>query len=603
MSRAGRVATALALVAGLVGGCGIPDDTEVLPRGVGPSSGLPSGEDSFQSPPQREDTADRDDFIRNYLQAAVGTLDEAPTRVREFLAPAAQATFQPQELRVVRLTEAPLVNPGSNEVQLRVQQVGVLRPNGILEPSSSDSDQTQYTIEVQTLKGINGLVVTKTPQVMLLDVDALGAFYRQRTIYFWNRDHTSLVPDVRYLPTTLTREQEPTEIIKWLLAGPSPLLDGTVQKLPAGTSAIGNVPAVKDGKLEINLTGQALPPDDDPDAREALERLRRQLMWSLRPNLPLNVALEIQIDHQVQAAYRDTDYLTSNPAYRLESVPERFAVYAGRIHRLRRPGGTPGPIPVVTAEANRDVRAAALSSTPTASYAALVAAERGKELLRIGVARAGEQPVFRSVTLTAPIGYPSWAIAGDASGLVPAGGRLYGFSADGTDLRPVDWQGAPAAVSAVAVAPDANRVAVVAGGRLYIAAMSVIGNGVQITQPRLIRTLMRDLTAVDWSSESSVVVAGVLYDQVRTGRVAIADVSIDGASQTNRLADLGTARVRHLVAYPANPATTSGGATSVAYDAGGGAYDVLAGPVLISAGNLVTPVPPGSRPSAPFFLE
>jgi hypothetical protein len=604
MSRAGRLAIVAALLAGLTGGCGIPDDTEVAPRGVGPSSGLPTDEDNFQSPPERADTAVRNQFIKNYLQAAVGTFDEASERVRAFLSPRAQVTFQPQELRVVRPTEEPLVNPGSPQVQLRVQQIGVLRANGILEPSSAQSGKAEYTIEVQELSGSTGLYVTDAPQVMLLSDEALATFYRPRTIYFWNRDYTGLVPDVRYMPMTVTREQEPTEIIKWLTAGPSPLLDGTVQKLPAGTSAIGNVPAVKDDKLEINLTGPALPPD-----KEVLDRVRRQLMWSLRPNLPPGVALELQIDHQVQDVYRGTDYLTSNPAHRLGSVPERFAVYGGRIHRLKKPTGISGEIPVVDGTVNRDLRSAALSSSGTVSYAALVAADGAVEVLRVGAVRAGVQGTWRTTRLPVPIGYPSWAItratgeAGSASGLVPAGGRLYGFSADDAEVRPVDWDGGPSGITAVSVAPDAHRIAVLAGGRLYIAAMSVTGSGVEISQPRLIRTLVQDLTAVDWSSEGSVVVAGVRYDSARTGRVAIADVSIDGASQNDRLADLGTARVSHLAAYPANPATTTGGAAVVAYEAGNGAYDVLLGPVLITAADLATPVPSGSRPSAPFFLE
>jgi hypothetical protein len=116
---------------------------------------------------------------------------------------------------------------------------------------------------------------------------------------------------------------------------------------------------------------------------------------------------------------------------------------------------------------------------------------------------------------------------------------------------------------------------------------------------------MQKLTAVDWSGEGSLVVSGVRYDITPTGRVAIAEVSMDGADQTYRIADLGTAQVLHLVAYPANPVTTSG--AYVAYGAGNGAYDAfLTGPVVITAADLAasTPgAPPGSRPSAPFFLE
>jgi hypothetical protein len=83
------------------------------------------------------------------------------------------------------------------------------------------------------------------------------------------------------------------------------------------------------------------------------------------------------------------------------------------------------------------------------------------------------------------------------------------------------------------------------------------------------------------------------------------DVSVDGATQTSRLSDLGSNPVSYLAALPANP--TGGPETSgaIAYMLSGDAYDEL-NPDKIGVDDLAQPVtdpPQGVLPSAPFFLN
>jgi hypothetical protein len=604
MSGPVRAVATVALLAGLLAGCGIPDSTDVVSVARGPSTGLSSGDENAPTRTSRESTDDKAQFIANYLQAAAGDVAGATTRVKDFIAPAARRGFKPtQELRVVRLVEKPLVNPGSAKVSLKVQQVGVLSgTSGTLEPPVSVAGITSYDFDVDAVEGQSGLYVTKAPQLLLLSDTALNTFYERRTIYFWNREKTALVPDVRYLSSDIPSERRPTQIVKWLAAGPSPWLAGAVDELSENTKVLGNVP-VTDNKLQVNLSGITVPPDDP----RTLERLGRQLQWSLRPNPAPE--LELRFDNQVQGTFSGSDYLTSNPAYRFADRPERFVVYDGRIHRLAQSVNPDQPVPLVTNEVNRNVRSAALTSGAERSYAALVAGEGGRQVLRVGTAMTGQAPIFRRAVLPGAAGRPVWATTPSgadtsaAVGLIVVAGRIHSFGANAV-TRLVDWQGGPARVTGVSVAPDGHRVAVVAGGRLYLSILTTAGNGMQLSPPRPIRVLLRDLTAVDWSSEGSVVVAGVVG---ATNRVAITDVSIDGAVQTDRQPDLGAERITHLVAYPANPATTtSGDANAVAYVADGVAYDVVTGPKRIGVADLAAPVPSpadGELPTAPFFLN
>jgi hypothetical protein len=596
-----RLALFAAAAALLLGGCGIPDDTPAVPIGIGPSTGTAVGEDVAPPMPKRLDSDKPSQLVLNYLRAAAGDRDDAPARVKQFLSPAAAATFHPSaDVRVVDLVDPPLNNPGSDEVSFTAVQVGMLLDNGVFAPST-DTTVSEYKFRVDTVEGQPGEFVAKAPPMLLLSKDALASYYDLRTIYFWNTEHTGLVPDVRYMPKTVPQEQQPTEVLNWLAAGPSTWLADAVEPLPDGTSVIGNVPAVANDTLQISLSAQALPADD----KGALDRLRRQLMWSLRPNLPR--FLELKVGHQVEGDWDQRDYLNSNPSYRLAQDPERFVVYDGQIRRLSSSAYNTEPVPVLAPATNRGIRRAALAETESRAYAAVVAAEGKKQTLRVAAAPLGQQAGLRTVNLTGALGQPVWAVTpqeppGGAIGLITVAGRLYSFGAGGGAPHEIDWPGGgPPAVSTVAVAPDGHRVALIVGGRLYLSVLVTGGDGLQLGAPQQIQTPMKALTAVDWSSEGWLVLAGT---SKVNNRVAIMDMTIDGVQVITRLTDLGNEPVTYLTAYPANPIDGGPTSNSVAYTTASGAFDALADATRITPADLSQPVtnpPAGVVPTVPLF--
>ena len=605
MRRAVGLLAAVVLMAGGLVGCGIPDETAVRVRGSGPPPGLADGGDSIgRPPPQRGDTRDRAMFVANYLAAPAGNLSESVERVRQFLAPERRGTFKPEaEINVVRLLDAPLVNPGSQEVTLRVQHVGVLRANGALEPPTAQ--ESTYTLVVSEAEGAGqGFYVTSPPPLLLMSDTALANYYQTRSIYFWNNDQTFLVPDLRYLANEVSREKTPTQILQWLTGGPSAWLADAVAKLPDGTGPTGNVvPDAHAGKLEIGLTAPAVPTND----KRALDRLGRQLMWSLRPNWTNELILKVA--GQPDASFTGNDFLSSNPSYQLTDAPQRFCVYQGRVSRLKFPGGPTGPVPLVSPEINQDVRTAGLSRSGTTTYAALVVA--GQRLV-VGAARDGQQANFQTTRLPpGPISRPVWltALSGGeperGTGLIAAAGRLHRFSSSGVQTREVVLPGVSGGVTAVAVAADGYRIAYVAGGNLYVTVVTSTGTDVRAMPSRQVRTSLEGITAVDWSGEKLLVVAGKRKD---TGRSAIVDVRVDAGIEYLRLSDLGEAQVSHLAAYPAKPSGTTGPApgAAVTYVVNGLAYELLGQEELIEESEVLGAAPPANppaRPSAPFFLR
>ncbi|MEV1288680.1 LpqB family beta-propeller domain-containing protein [Micromonospora sp. NPDC049679] len=604
MSRRLIAAVGAAALVVVLAGCGIPDQTAVAVDGQGPPPGLASGWDSGQRPPTRLAAQETEMFVLNFLKAAAGeTGARAVEQIRNFVAPQNREQVKVPKpevaLNVVRLRERPQITgagAGADEVTLRVQQLGVLKPNGAVEPPEVAA--AEYTFTVGSVEGETGRFVLNPPPILLLSEDALSTFYLQRTIYFWDLEQRLLVPDLRYLPLAVPLERRRNELLQALLAGPSTWINKVVQAMPAGTKGVRNVPDTSD-VLKISLTADAAPSGDP----RQLERLAAQLMWSLWPDF--GKSIELTIEGQNPKTFRGADLLVANPAHELAQTPERFCVYQGQVRRLHSSGRAGDPVPLLTAAVNRNIVSAGLTRDGDVTSVALVVQQGQRRQIVVGSGTAQGVASFRPLNGTfAAVGRPVWLKGPGTIGLVPADGRLYQFQPGSAALTPVALPGATGAVTAVGVAPDGHRIVVVAGGRLYVAALTR-GDLVEAEPARPLPTSLRNLTTADWATENTVVVAG----RNSENRWVLYDITVDGVIETRPLRDLGTASVGHLAAYPGSP--VGGGAVGARmYVANGIAYDLF-GPgeeiraeEIIGVGAAATPGPTArsSGASAPFFL-
>ncbi|NMO50953.1 hypothetical protein HH310_07085 [Actinoplanes sp. TBRC 11911] len=590
----------------IAGGCGIPDDTSVTVVKTGPAEGVPvGGADPAPAQPTRESASSPAQLAENYLQAAAGDSDTALERVKAFMSPELAASFKPTDtdsVRVVREVQTPLYD-GKGTVKLSVQQIGTLSSDGVFAPSDSTPETELYELKVDHIADKQGLYVLSAPPVLLMSDTAMRDYYVQRTIYFWNLAYTSLVPDVRYMPKSLPLEQQPTAVLTWLTGGASDWLHNDVASLPSNTTLAENVPAMRDGTLQISLKAPSIQPNDG----QTLNRLVSQVLWSLRPQQP--TTLELTIGNRDPLSFTNTEYLASNKSYQLADQPERFTIYNGVIRRLKDSPHATEPVPVLKPAANKGISAAAMSASATHTYAAVITGSGAGARLRVGTAALGERGDLKAVGgLSGTLGRPIWATTPDADpgkaiGLITANGQLYSFRANGNAAQRVAWQGTLGKVSAVSVAPDGQRVALVAGGRLYRAMIDYTGDAPGLSSPQLLSPpIFNRVTAVAWSGEAYLAVAGAFGD----GRYAVHEVTVDGALQLGSfgLSDIGTTEVTYLTAYPANP-TQSVTSASESYEAGGRAWDVVGDPSEVTVDDLAEPTPgakAGAGTTDPFFL-
>jgi hypothetical protein len=497
----------------------------------------------------------------------------------------------------------PLVTPGDPEVTFNAQQIGTLKSNGSLEPSL-DAPR-EYTLKVGQIAGQSGYFVLDAPKVLLLSDTALDNFYDRRTIYFWNNENTGLIPDLRYMPRDIPSAQRPTTIVNWLVNGPATWLTDVAHGLPNGTAAPDNVPASTNGTLTVTLTSQAVPAGDT----KALDRLRRQLQWSLRDG-PDPFTLQLKIGHQDSGSFAEGDYMSSNPAYRLVNQPERFVVYNGVVRRLTKSSQPDAPIPLLKPDENKNISAAAMSTSSTHTFAAVVVGSGKSNKLKVAAVTNGQQGALKEVGgLAGTLGRPVWAVTADndpagAVGLITVNGKLYTFRPDGSPAAPVAWPRALGQITAVSIAPDGYRLALVAGGQLYRTTLDTGGDAPSLSKiEQILAPGFSTVVSVAWSSETYLAVAGVRDD---SPRYAVVDVTVDGAVRYTRLDDVGKGAITYLTAYPSNPVTRGENADIESYEVAGAAWDVLNVPERIAVSDLSGPTaspPPGQTPTAPFFLD
>ncbi len=155
----------------------------------------------------------------------------------------------------------------------------------------------------------------------------------------------------------------------------------------------------------------------------------------------------------------------------------------------------------------------------------------------------------------------------------------------------------PGPVTAVSGSLEGHRIALVSGGALYVAAVSVDGGVVRLGQPRRVTTLLTGVTVVDWVAENELALAGNEADR----RSAIHQLSVDGVWETPLAVEIG-APVTQLAGYPGG-SDRGLAAFSFMFETDGAAW--RNNPFDFVKREQVLDVPAGSRatnPTAPFFL-
>jgi hypothetical protein len=597
--------------------CGLPSGGGPIIDGPGPSP-KPGDGDSDGRAPRPQDAVNEEDLVRKFFGAVAGKLDtdddlkKASERAKAFLTDRIKGSWPAlDQIAVVRVGNLSHSAGGVSQtlVQAPLTQVGIMQPNGTVKPVPGplELQKLQFTVVANGAKP--GWSIDKIETIdgqgpplkgMLLDSGGLdGQWYSPQLVYFWSSGsgQVGLVPDLRYVPKAgLSKEAQRTEIVNWMLGGPSDLLAGTVQDVYQGITLVGpNLVAPDHDVLLVNLSAP-------PPRSVTLDQLRAQLRWSLQSFWDGSVRL--QVNSQDQKVLPETDdWQVKNLADRpfRDGDGTAFCVVSGVVRPIANPDQLP---PALTGPDNKGVRFAALSRDQRS--AALVKADA----LHIGgVGGDGAKPAFRLVDLsgtqwTRPVFVPALPPSSPLV-LVAVDGQLYVVFADGSSAevaadRPLN------AVSAFSVAPDGHRIALISGGVACVGALQIDGTNVAVGGLQNVDPGLSQLSGVAWSRLDRVLVAG-------KGSVSyqLAEITLDGAI-ANVWAGAYGSKITSVVALPYLPSQSTGTGLAMVQTQDNGAYNSWPSnpySIVLKPGS-PTPTPsaggaPGSpdAPSNPFFLD
>ena len=487
-------------------GCGI-SATGTTDEGDGLATGTGLTDTDVLSPPPPDTAALPEDAVRYYLAAASGGL----AQVKAFLTENGLKSFKDPAnkdnpaLTIVHMIGDPTAGPLTNgriPVTVTYRVVGTLTDQGRVD-ELAELNQQQMTFQVLPDKQKPSLRIDEVagaPDGLMLSDLALSQYYRIQPIYFWDSPDPAtsvLVPDLRYLPLTITSELRSQRVVQYLAAGSSPWLAG-LQRLPVGATPSDFVTS-QNGTLVVKFTAEAAA------AGEAgLKRLLYQLQWSLStPNRTPTIALQID-DKIVDIHVGANDFVPYNLSSTFNNPAQRYDVTA-EAKVVAVPAG-PNPQGVLASPANQNVTSAAISRRgDVAAYVRNVAGTRS-----LTIVHASGQPVESSLR-GSNMGRPAFTSSnGDV--LVPVNGRLY--AVNGTDGTFTEVLKNVSGVSAVSVSPDARRVRSSRAIRCTSPRFPLVAS----VQPRPILSGQFAATSVAWTSETWLMVSGAVRSVARHRR-------------------------------------------------------------------------------------
>ena len=606
-------ALAAALLAPLLAGCGVPSSS----RPVVVGAAAPKGSSSEQVPITKQGpdrTIDAQELVRRYLRAVAWgnetivdqqATDREANFAKNFLTPGAAKDWKPlSDIIVVHARlNLPVTTAKGIQVEAAMEQVGVLDSKGFIVPRQAQTPiPSTYQFTVLPASDGSGLRIDNPFPAMLLSDDALTSLYEPWPVYFWDTDYRTLVPDLRYISRAQTTANRDFELSSWLSLGPSPDVSQAVNGVPEAIKQSDR--PVRDGnRLRINLARNAA------NVQTQLPNYVVQLRWTLRwlggAGGPGDRPVDLEIEGQHQNL-STRDVLGSNLAalQNGQGDPSRFCVVDGRVRQINGDATAPSAL---SNDANAGVVSAAIIHGSAQQVALVRQDSPGKVRLWLG-AQQQDATRYQQTDLVASSTSRPVGLAGLAPRvLIAADGALYDVPFDTrrkTDVTPQRI----GRVTDVSVAPDGRRIALVADGVPYVGVLQTPdGSAVSVTQLRPVPAGLVDVSAIAWSREEYVVVAGN-----SGGQSALVEATFDGALITPlQLRNLPRPPITRVVAHPViRPSDPPEGQRGLMMlEANSHSYNVYSESVadLATDSSFASPSPaPGKQPpsiTAPFFAD
>jgi len=487
--RHGLLAVALVAVMGALAACdGIPTSG---PVGTGDGAVSEPGPVVLLAygPPA---DANPEEIVRGFLQAgAAGNTDNFAV-AREYLTGSAQSSWDPHQQVVVYSSKGTpqITTPTESEVSLAYPWEATVDANGQYSEAAPGAEW-EGTFDLQ--KDTHGQWrISGLPDGVLVSEPNFNSVYRSTPIYFLSKDHTFLVPEIRWFPV----RNVVTAAVNALLAGPSQLLrDAVDTAFPDGvTQTVNGVTVDNNGTALVDVSGPVLSAD-----AEQRRLMRTQLDQTLM-RLPGVRAIELSVAGVPMQSVTEAD-LVVDPT---PGAPP-IAIQGDQLVTLS--GTQTAPVKDAGSLAGLDVQS--LAQSDDGKLIAMLAGSN--RLVLAPTAEKGAVTLLTGIRLLAPsVDRFGWIWTGSAT----VGSPVLAVEADGTPATvTADWL-ADRTIESIRVSHDGARIAVVSAGQdgvaVDLAAIVRDGSGrpVKLDPPLRIGASLISASSVVWVDEQTVAVLG-----------------------------------------------------------------------------------------------
>jgi hypothetical protein len=254
----------------LLGGCvSLPQSGSVstLPgqepvdQGVGAFDYTPSGP---------RPGATRVQIVEDFLLAMQAS-PQSTTVARKFLSDEGRSGWFPEKATLVFGSK--LLNDSARAVEVSLEETVQLDDRGTWLGPVGGRRGVKYRLELVRESG--EWRISNPPDALVIPRSHFESRYQQYNVYFFDPTARVLVPEPTYVPHG---EQAATLLVRRLLRGPDPRLDGVLRTfIPGGTEYVLSVPVSPDGVAEVEVNEELLRLSQD-NRQMALA----QLAWTLR---------------------------------------------------------------------------------------------------------------------------------------------------------------------------------------------------------------------------------------------------------------------------------------------------------------------------------
>lgn len=504
--------------------------------------------------------------VRAFIEASGQPLNDH-ARARVYLSKKAQQKWRPRgSVQIINDSFNTVYAPADEQpkaddvrvVRVTAPIVGRLSSDNAFIPATTH-DPLDASIKLRQLSNGEWRIVD-APSKLIITKSDFKVHYFRVPVYFFAPASSTLVPDLRYVPTEPS-EGLPTRVLGLLLHGPSDALAGAVRN-PLADVGLETNARVAPGAVVIPLTGV------QNMGEQARRLIVAQLVSSLAPVTSSGIKPMANGSPLIagRESWRPSDLSSYSAASALSSKLPGLFVLNGTVRSLE----TGAPIDGSAGSGvHRVIRA---GQSIDGSRLAVVERTGGRVRLRVGPTHGTLSLVdLDGRSMTAPTWRPSsspdspshavWTVV-DGERVVrvlrTSDGAWVPQKVDASELTSLGT------ITALRLSRDGTRVAAVVDNKVVIASVVRESSAVTLRAPRVLQSdTLTKVTDVAWAGQHTVVAS------TRSTTTPVVRMPIDGLRmETYNTANL-LAPIRAIAAVPGRPVIAAGqGGMSTASDVG-----------------------------------